>query len=133
MHTKKNSSRKKRPTNKEIAEVYEKKGANKSATCVALGICRHTLDNWRQKSDKLNEMMSEIEEKLIDYSESKLLEKISAGDLTAIIFHLKTKGKKRGYVEGVEIEEHRSTNLDLSGLSKEEMDTVFRILKKTNK
>lgn len=131
-HTKKDS-KKRKPTYKEIANVYAKKAANKSSTCMALGICRHTLDNWRKKSDKLNEMMTEVEEQLIDFSESKLLEKIQDGDLTAIIFHLKTKGKKRGYVEGVEIEEHRSTNLDLSGLSKEEMDTVFRILKKANK
>ena len=34
---------------------------------------------------------------------SKLTEAINDGNLTAIIFHLKTKGKSRGYIEGQEI------------------------------
>ena len=56
----------------------------------------------RKKYPKLNQLLSDVDESLIDFSESKLLEQINAGNLTAIIFHLKTKGKKRGYVESVE-------------------------------
>ena len=94
--------RRKKIADKKIVEVYEKKGCNVSATCAALNIDRSTFYLWRNKSEKLDEKLKEVEESLIDFTESKLLEKISEGDMTAIIFHLKTKGKKRGYIERVE-------------------------------
>ena len=46
---------------------------------------------------------------------------------------LKTKGKKRGYIEGVEVEDKRASDLDLSGLSDEEIATVMALLKKAKK
>ena len=86
----------------EVAKVYEKKAGNISATCTALGIDRNTFTAWREKYPKLSQLLDDVDESLIDFSESKLLEQINAGNLTAIIFHLKTKGKRRGYVESVE-------------------------------
>jgi len=94
---------KRRPSTKDIVEVYSKKGANISATCTALDISRNTLYAWRRKSKKLDEAMTEVEEALIDFTESKLIEQINTGNITAIIFHLKTKGKNRGYVERQEL------------------------------
>ena len=88
--------------NEKIVQVYEKKACNLSATAAALGLGRRTLIQWRDKDPKLAEAMADVEESLIDFSESKLLEQINVGNLTAIIFHLKTKGKKRGYVEKTE-------------------------------
>lgn len=85
-----------------VAEVYSKKAGNISATCSALGIDRNTFTAWRDRYPKLSALLDEVDESLIDFSESKLLEQINDGNLTAIIFHLKTKGKKRGYVESVE-------------------------------
>lgn len=85
-----------------VAEVYAKKAGNVSSTCLSLGIDRNTFMNWRSKYPELNQALNEVEESLIDFSESKLLEQIQDGNLTAIIFHLKTKGKNRGYVERVE-------------------------------
>lgn len=85
-----------------VAEVYEKKAGNISAACTALGIDRNTFTAWREKYPKLAQLLDNVDESLIDFSESKLLEQINAGNLTAIIFHLKTKGKKRGYVESME-------------------------------
>lgn len=87
---------------KTIASIYEKKAGNASATCTALGIDRNTLMDWRSKYSDLAKLLDDIDESLIDFSESKLLEQIQDGNLTAIIFHLKTKGRSRGYVERME-------------------------------
>ena len=94
--------KKRKPTHKELISVYEKKGCNVTATCQALGINRTTFYNWRKRSERLDAMLEEVEESIIDYAESKLVEHIQDGDTTCLIFFLKTKGKKRGYVERVE-------------------------------
>ena len=44
-------------------------------------------------------MLAEARESSVDLAESKLIEAIKNGNLTAIIFFLKTQGKSRGYVE----------------------------------
>ncbi len=124
---------KKKPTRKAIADVYEKKAANMSATAIALGVSRTTLYEWREKDPKLDALMHEVEESLIDFTESKLLAQIKDDNMTAIIFHLKTKGKKRGYTEGEEVEIKQTNNLDLSGLSDSELATLMALLKKAKK
>lgn len=86
----------------EIVQTYKKKGCNISATCTALSICRQTFYNWRNADETLKQMLEEAEEAMIDFAESKLIEHISNGDVTSLIFFLKTKGKKRGYVEKTE-------------------------------
>jgi hypothetical protein len=43
-------------------------------------------------------MIQEVNEKTIDYVENKLIQEINKGNLNAIQFYLKTKGKNRGYV-----------------------------------
>lgn len=87
---------------KKIAAAYEKKGGNMAATAVALGITRQALYNWRKEDEKLAKILDDIDEGILDFTESKLIEKVNEGNLTAIIFLLKTKGKKRGYVEQVD-------------------------------
>lgn len=89
--------------NDKVASVFEKKGANLTATATALGIARRTLVRWREADPELDAQMKDIEEALVDFSESQLMASIQEGNLTAIIFHLKTKGKSRGYIEGQEI------------------------------
>ena len=44
------------------------------------------------------EKVSQIEEKTLDYVEKKLLHEINKGNMNAIQFYLKTKGRNRGYV-----------------------------------
>lgn len=46
----------------------------------------------------------EIQEAQIDFVESQLLQKIKEGNPQCIMFYLRTKGKGRGYTEGVTIE-----------------------------
>lgn len=96
------ATRRKKIRNKQIATTFAKKGCNVSATCIALGIDRATFYKWRKEDPKLDAMLNDESESIIDFTESKLIEKIGEGDLTAIIFMLKTRGKNRGYIERVE-------------------------------
>ncbi|MEF2920033.1 MAG: hypothetical protein U0O22_06120, partial [Acutalibacteraceae bacterium] len=48
--------------------------------------------------------VDEINEATLDFVESKLLENIKKGEVTSIIFYLKTKGRNRGYQEKTEID-----------------------------
>ena len=86
---------------KSFIEAYQKSFGNVSQSCKASSISRQTFYNWK---DEDKEFLSEIEsaepdEIFIDFAENALVKRISEGDTTAIIFALKTKGKKRGYVE----------------------------------
>ena len=89
-------------TNDAIVTAFQKKGCNVSATCTALGISRQAFYVRKNGDPELRARLEEAEESIIDFAESKLVEAIGDGDMTAIIFFLKTKGKKRGYGEKVE-------------------------------
>lgn len=90
--------------NSKIIEVYASKAANLSATAKALNVDRKTLYKRRQESAELDSQMTDVEESLLDFTESKLMQQIDASNLTAIIFYLKTKGRRRGYIERQENE-----------------------------
>ena len=85
-----------------IVAIYEKKGCNITATCDALGISRKTFYEWKDKKKKLAEGLEAADEAILDFAESKLVEHIQNDDVQALIFFLRTKGKKRGYVEKTE-------------------------------
>ena len=53
---------------------------------------------------EFKEKIDDIKNIALDFVESKLIGKIKEGDIVAILFYLKTQGKKRGYVERVENE-----------------------------
>ncbi len=75
---------------------------NISATCDKVGIARRTFYYWKERNQRFREAIEDAEEMSIDFAESKLRQAVMGGDMTAIIFFLKTKGKKRGYVEQIE-------------------------------
>lgn len=76
-----------------------------TTACEAAGISNSTFNNWRKADPEFSGAVEAIESRQGDFVESKLLEKINAGDTTAIIFYLKTKGKNRGYVERYQMKE----------------------------
>ncbi len=73
-----------------------------SLACQSVGISRVTFYNY-MKDQKFADQVNEIREATIDYVEHKLLENIGNNDTTAIIFYLKTIGKRRGYIESAEV------------------------------
>ncbi len=101
---KKRGSYKKRPSPEEIADTYYRNAGNLTQTAKALGYTRETLYQWRNKNEKLDRLLREREEALIDDVESLAFRKMKEGDTTMLIFFLKTKGKDRGYTERREVD-----------------------------
>ena len=97
-----------------VVKAYEKSAGNLSLCAKAIGIDRRTLDRWRKKYPELDTMMRDVEESLIDLCESRLMQAVNDGNLTAIIFLLKTKGKSRGYIEGQIINANINTNKSMT-------------------
>lgn len=86
-----------------LSELETRLG-NVSLTCKATGLSRSQVYKWRETDDKFAAAMDEIEEVTLDFVESKLLKNIADNDTTSIIFYLKTKGKRRGYIEKQQVE-----------------------------
>ena len=104
-------------------EAYEASACNVSRACKGIGISRNTFYEWR-KSDPVFAMMAmEQEEAMLDFAESMLHEGIKAGKTAEIIFYLKTKGQKRGYIERQRLDV-TSEVPDLSGMSIEELKLI---------
>ncbi len=81
-----------------IQSLYKHRG-NVSLVCQSLNIGRSIFYKWKRDDVEFSEAVDNIIEFHIDEVEDALKKKIDEGDITAIIFYLKTIGKKRGYVE----------------------------------
>ena len=88
---------------KAIVEALQKTLGVVTPALEITGVGRTTFYEWLKKDSDFKDQVESIGERSIDYVESKLFEQITEGNTTATIFFLKTKGKKRGYVERQEI------------------------------
>ena len=73
-----------------------------SAACMQVGIERKTHYRWMESDKKYKAEVEDLTNVALDFAESKLLGQIKSNNTAATIFYLKTKGKKRGYVEQIE-------------------------------
>lgn len=78
-----------------LQELRENLGVVSKAL-TKVNITREEYTNWL-RNQEFKKRVDEVNELSIDYVENKLLTQIQKGDLQAIQFYLKTKGKKRGY------------------------------------
>lgn len=76
---------------------------NVTTACKAAGISRKTFYKWHKEDTDFATEADEITDEQLDFVEDKLLQAINEGNVSAIIFYLKTKGRKRGYSERVDI------------------------------
>ncbi len=94
----KEDAKRKRKQNAFLKALAESQGLI-SYACDKIHISRQTYYNWCEKYPDFAERADEISEATLDRVESKLLQAINDDNIAAIIFYLKTKGKKRGYIE----------------------------------
>lgn len=89
---------------KNLIDALRKTMGIVSSACETVKIHRSTYYEWLKSDPEFAQAVEAVNDRQIDLVESKLLERIKEGDTTATIFYLKTKGKKRGWSEKLEIE-----------------------------
>ena len=88
---------------KGIIEALEKSLGVVTTACKSLGIGRTTFYEWMKDDEEFSYKVNDIQNIALDFAESQLHKQIGEGSTIATIFYLKTKGKKRGYIERQEI------------------------------
>jgi hypothetical protein len=109
-----------------MVDALEKSLGVVTSACKSVGIARQTFYDWYKNDEQFQKEVDSIQDIALDFAESKLHKQIDKGDTTATIFYLKTKGKKRGYIERTETEhsgELKTTVINL-GSGKSENETT---------
>ena len=111
-------------TKKRVIEALEKSLGVITTACKIAEVSRTQFYNWLKDDEDFAKKVQEIENVTLDFVESQLHKQIKENSTAATIFFLKTKGKKRGYIERQEIDhttqgEAIGSSIDLSKLSTE--------------
>jgi len=106
-----------------VIEAIEKAHGIKSQAARLLGCNRQTITNYIDRHKSVKTAFEDAKESFIDTAESKLFENIEKGDVTSIIFCLKTLGKDRGYIEATRLpntgnqDRNWTTEIKIEGLN----------------
>ena len=111
---------------KNLLEALEKSLGIVTTACKIVGCARSTFYKYYKDDQDFRASVDELENLTLDYVESKLHKQIENDNTTATIFYLKTKGKKRGYVERKEVE--MTAEVSTSKLSNEARKKIDDIL-----
>lgn len=81
------------------AFVAKENNFNATTVCNKVGLSRRTFEKWCTDDLGFSEEFRGLIEHIDDFYEEFLFKNARAGDSASIIFYLKTRGRKRGYVE----------------------------------
>lgn len=109
-----------------LIEALEQSLGIVTTACKIVGCHRSTFYKFYNNDKKFRNNVDELQNMTLDFVESQLHKQIKEGNTTATIFYLKTKGKKRGFVERQEIQ--MEGNLNTSKLSNEALKKIDEIL-----
>ena len=105
------SKKRERTAERIIKALNETKGFLTIAAPRA-GVSYRTIKRYVHDYPTVKRAMEEAHESITDVAENNLFNAIKEGNITAIIFYLKTQGKSRGYIEKSEVKaevEHKGS------------------------
>jgi len=98
---------------KQLLKALEESMGIVTNACKRVKLDRSTFYRYYNEDEQFASDVDSMQEYVLDFAENKLLQNIQDKKETSIIFYLKTKGKKRGYIEKQEID-HQSNGEKLS-------------------
>ena len=100
---------------KAMLEALEQSLGIVTSACKKVGIGRTTHYEWLKTDEEYKKAVNSIEDVALDFAESQLHLQIQDGSTASTIFYLKTKGKKRGYIERTEVQQETTIkSLDIN-------------------
>ena len=84
---------------KKLLKALEKSMGIVTNACKIVNLDRTTFYRYYNEDQQFADDVDKVQDYVLDFAESKLLENIKDKKETSIIFYLKTKGRKRGYRE----------------------------------
>lgn len=98
-----------------LLQAMEKHLGVVTTACKSAGCSRETFYKYCKEDEEFKTKVEDISNITLDFAESQLHKQIMDGNTTATIFYLKTKGKKRGYVERTEVQQETTLkSLDIN-------------------
>lgn len=98
---------------KAVLEALEKSLGIVTTACRSVEIDRSTFYRWLKEDKEFAKAVIDIEDVALDFAESQLHKQIKDGIPASTIFYLKTKGKRRGYIEKQEFDHSLSGNINI--------------------
>jgi len=117
---------------KSFLSLFPELYGNISKTAESIGIDRGTYYHWIRTDKDFKQSIEDLEPKriVIDLAKSKLIEAIEQGNITAIIFTLKTLGKDEGFSERNEIVNlNKSLDAEIENLTDEQIKAEIKRLR----
>ena len=93
-------------TEEEFIKAIKGSGGFVTEIAHRLRCSRKTVYRYKERLPAVASAMFEEKEHLLDSTESQLLKQINKGNMTGIIFYLKTQGYKRGYGDRTKLDIH---------------------------
>ncbi len=98
---------------KALLEALEKSLGVVTTACKAVGVDRTTFYKYVNEDPAFKQAVDDVENIALDFAESQLHRQIQNGEVSSTIFYLKTKGKRRGYIEKQELETSGSQKIEV--------------------
>jgi hypothetical protein len=111
----------------QVAEALRAAAGIYSGAAAILRCSPTTVRNYVERYRSLQRVKEEVEETTLDLAESKLVKALQDGNLTAVIFYLKCKGKARGFTERTEVtgaDGEPIAHVNMAALSDEELQEL---------
>jgi len=88
----------------QLLSALEKSLGIVTSACKMCNLEPKTYYNYLKDDTEFAAKVESIQETVCDFVETQLLKNIKDGNTAEILFYLKTKGRKRGYVEKQELD-----------------------------